>query len=55
MISEVFNGQNASIIALGATGSGKSFTIQVDSYFFVSFLFAFINFLLYFLDNLMHV
>ncbi|XP_073127180.1 kinesin-like protein KIN-10C isoform X2 [Henckelia pumila] len=28
MISEVFNGQNASVIALGARGSGKTFTIQ---------------------------
>ncbi|KAL6509301.1 hypothetical protein OROGR_022611 [Orobanche gracilis] len=28
MVSEVFNGQNASVIALGARGSGKTYTIQ---------------------------
>ncbi|KZV20008.1 hypothetical protein F511_26766 [Dorcoceras hygrometricum] len=28
MISEVFNGQNSSVIALGARGSGKTFTMQ---------------------------
>ncbi|KAL3630622.1 hypothetical protein CASFOL_023606 [Castilleja foliolosa] len=28
MVSEVFNGRNASVIALGAKGSGKTYTIQ---------------------------
>ncbi|KAL6545209.1 hypothetical protein OROHE_009874 [Orobanche hederae] len=28
MVSEVFNGQNACVIALGARGSGKTYTIQ---------------------------
>lgn len=32
LISEVFDGRNASIIALGARGSGKTHTIQVSSF-----------------------
>ena len=40
MISRVFNGHTASVVAYGARGSGKTYTIQVSFllYLFVVFL-----------------
>lgn len=38
LISRVFDGQNVGIIAFGATGSGKTYTIQVRLFIdFISF------------------
>lgn len=33
LVLELFEGQNASVIALGAKGTGKTYTIQVLSFF----------------------
>lgn len=30
LIQAIFNGFNATVLAFGATGSGKTFTMQVD-------------------------
>lgn len=38
MILEVFDGRNASVIALGARGSGKTYTIQVSCFLWNPFI-----------------
>ena len=44
LVRELFEGRNASVIALGAKGSGKTFTIQV--YAFSDHLLLFLKFLI---------
>ena len=41
MISRVFNGHTASVIAYGARGSGKTYTIQVGFWYILVFLISF--------------